>query len=702
MREVTLVKLRFAFRLRRETLGLSSAPYFGDASGLWQRTWYPILDDDIAVTIRTSTEHDSDSSTDTFGSIRAINGGDADFPHVLEILRQSQVRGQEVEVRRGFVGQSWDEMEIWMATQSDQLTSEDQIFEITQRSRWKVLDRAVNDKSFTSTPDNPSLTGKVVPNILGFVHQIGPLELVPNRLIYFLADNAQTGEGMVVRQGGVELVRDDPAAGIEGQFIGQGKLVTLLRNPSLPLTFDLAGQTTPTTTIVEGETPFPMTSGDGVNPDGFTMFSGGANVTFAGSQMTISASVGIGGSEVNLTFGAPTPLTGATWTINGQNASSEINDGTGTDFTSASLSWSSPSATFPAEGNWRLKSVDFDFAAADLSLENIWIDSGLVNFDVITTIPGDQSLGPVTRTASSSATAADFSTLSNVEIFAQVSAPINGTLSTVEYGPISATFEQVSDQIATMYSSAILEPAQAHTIRLFIESMASGSIYLGSSPSIGGPVTRHTQVNRSGVQGSTVVPTGEHLVLEFVPVRNGAQLKLDQIGISTTQTITGQLPLIVAWMIERIAELRPTDTQFERRNIAFESLNSLNQKTANPLHGWYVTGGETVREMLDLFIMDSASGIWTRDHDGVLRFGLWRWQPPSDPTAIDTGIVSTRFGTYEAKRVTSRTVGGKNWVPLQRDQMAGITTTFEQRERSLIMEEFRWWRVGQINGELWG
>lgn len=705
MSDVILAKIRYLIRGLPETLGLCSSPYFGDASGLAGGVWFPALDPDISVNVSVATEHDGGSPQDTFGNIRIVEFGDGSLQYRLDRLLRAVVAGQPIEVRRGTDDQDWDDMEVWCRTEGDQRSFSGNVMTLTQRSRFFSLAKTVNKSVFTEA-ENRAVLGRTVPNVIGEVFQVGPFEIDPSQLALYIAENVNfSPETMVAKEGGNPIDEDDIFVAFP--------IVALKKNPTLPVLFDVIGDNSPDiNNAVSGETLYPMSTTDGTNPDGFTVDQTGATISYlTGDVLSVALDATSGAASTGFIPLAVSQIVNssqyAPWTLTqGSGATSAsgsaILNGTGVGpYTRASARFKTiaDSPALPTTGRWRITDVDFTLDSAGLQNESLFVLTDTKGKLVETASVPDGTAVAVNRSVSMDYV--DASALAGTDlIFEWEAADLDS--SSVDISAVSFDLEPESLDEAAIYSNTgILTVDQSALVRVNVESISGrGYISIGSASSVGGEITEHAQVSTSGVSSRAILPTGAYLAIKFVPTgTTTTTFKLKWVAVGDATTITGKLALTVAWLLERAIEVRPSDNTAEARNIAFNSLIRLGTDTENPSLGWYVAGGETVEEMIDLLVRDSACGIWVKDYDGTLRFALWRWLPEttnSDPLILidDHKIESTSLRTYVPRTVTRRVVGGKNVVPLQRDQAAGITETFTQSDRAQLFEEYRHWKSG--------
>jgi len=199
----------------------------------------------------------------------------------------------------------------------------------------------VNKSVFTSAA-NQALLGRTVPHVVGDVFQLGPMELDPAQLAYYLAENVRFNPDIhAAKEGGNPI---DP----ETITAAGGPVVILEQNPSLPVLFDCGGLTYPESDFATGdETVYPMSTTDSTNPDDFTLFETGAVVSYlAGNVLQV---------EVDATTGAAStgfvPLTVAAHRPSGLYASwSTLTQGSGSTSASAALTAGAQPCRRPGAG----------------------------------------------------------------------------------------------------------------------------------------------------------------------------------------------------------------------------------------------------------------------------------------------------------------------------------------------------------------
>jgi len=715
---IVAAKIQYSVGGAITTLGVASAPYFASASGLLNRTWYPILDSAVSVAVDVSLPWDSGSPSQQIGDIMLTNGGDGEFQHVLDLLIPAQLAGLVTEVRRGYTDQSWDELPdlIFKARNASKRFDGESLI-IPQRPFLDRLDQPIAQQVFDETTPNPRIVNSTVPLLLGRAFQIEPLIWDAPNQIYYTAQNLSE----------IDRVLEGGAVTLSWTPVEFGHQMTAGVN--LQVTVDAIGPPPDAaieTTVIDW-TFDAWTAGlpDGINvtdspPDAVIAESAGGGA----ADITVTASVTGDTGWLSLTAPAVFSPWGAVNTDQWSASSGALADAFTLD---NSVEWANVTTWRSA----RIMVTGFDSslpagstvvgAEMELVYEGsgaILADASLVRNNGFQVAPFAQIVGgfpqniPAAKTTSavgSANTTNSLQTVTDEDIADGFGFSLAIDRSGVDVA--TAKIHQVRAKLhhSTQVQALRLEsPSQALTAgrRYRVEittTDSTGDVWArwGSVAATGDPIT--TPNDPFATVSARL--EGEGLrVFEFTPDAVGLFAIEFSKSTSAGQATVGQIRVVerpdgintYAGLVPYVAGLVGIDTA----DIDQTMIDAHDSDTGSPEIGWYITANESMAEVMDLFAR-SLSGVWWPDRDGKLRSVLWTLDPDATPDVTISNITvdgrpqRTRIQgniTLEsdpAPNATERAVGARNWRPLRVSETAGIAEEFSEQERANVIEAWR-------------
>lgn len=726
-RVIVGTKLKFSVDGAISTLGLSSGPYFRSTAGLVRNTWFPVLDTAIPVDIDTTLPWEDGAPADSFGAIRAINGGDAIDPYILDQLLSAQVSGLEAETKRGYEDEDWENWEPYALTKSDRLSFDGEDLTITQRSALDALDQPLIQQVFDETTPNPRIVFRRVPLLMGPAFQIeGLIWDAPNQ-IHYIASN----------QSNVSAVREGGARTDNFGLLDFG--VQMLQGSSpLQLTFDAIGPAPDTlsqSTVVDWA--FDAWTGD--NPDDIDVTEDPpeAEISQDGvnslGDITVLATPTGDSGWVSLTD----PFEPVFGGLEGNGAWSPVGAATVEDAVIAD-DGSYAQATIYGETTLRVGGFDpavpAGYVLTGVEIEIIAESDNDSRFTVVTvnqTNPGSR-IASFIGVAGSGILEDDLNggaktTLTGggtnfigggVGVKEEVTAEeVNsvGLHFTIKVKPRSTASETIKiyqvrtkvhyapsiDIVRLFTPTGVLEPGERHTVTL---DLAAADIYArwGSATASGGVLkdasdpfsTSLAKLENPGRYEFEFVPEkGESFFgIEFKRLNTAGTAKVDRITVKKRAAGKNRLTALVPYAVGLVG--------LSDDDINSAQLTALGDATGNPEIGKYITSNESAAEVIDLF-MRSHSAIWWRGADAKIGCRLWKLDRDATPTArledieVDGIRQSIRLikpvtiETDPAPRATEIAVGAKNERPLRVSETAGITEEFSEQQLANVIEEWR-------------
>jgi len=739
MRQLVIAaKIQYSVEGVITTLGVSSVPYFADASGLLNRTWYPILDRSVRVSVDVSLPWGGGSPSQSIGDILLINGGDGEYQRVLDMLISAQLAGLVTEVRRGYTDQAWDDLpDIVFISRNDGRRFDGEQLVIPQRP-LRDLDQPINNEVFDEGTPNQRLVNQTVPNVLGEVFQIEPLIEDPPNQRYFSARNlAATRQ---VQTGG--SVTDNWAETDTGHQMTAGV--------NLVITAHIAGPQKPDAALSEVIGPdggFPLFT-NGV-PDGWTTEENppdsdiSPNAT-AGADVVATTPVADASTDnVPTVASAPPPGAGSSllglladdtvvplsdidqwpalidaddgervrWTLGGASKTGQRLTLTG---------FGASIADVPVGVEVKIR-ADHDGAGIDFEEVRIQAPGGTLSENKA----GDASL-TTTKTQHVFGSSTDtWGLLLGAETFGEgFGVRLNFRTASSGSFPREA---QVYEVIVTIHTGS-----GAQSVRLYKSVLSSGGRYritinhdnAGNEisarwfgvQSVGDPIpwvqtvaggvlsqdfpdsardpfsTFWQRLSGQGTASHEFVADGPVFGLEFfkLPDQTGQQTIL-QVAVEELDVALNSYTDLVPYMADRIGLEGAVDQA---------SIDAHDAAVGSPALGWYLTSNESMAEVMDLFAR-SLSGVWWNDRDGKIRSALWTLDPDATADVTISNITvdgkpqriridgNITLESDPAPNATERAVGARNWRPLRVSETAGITEEFSEQERANVIEDWR-------------
>jgi len=739
MRQLVIAaKIQYSVEGVITTLGVSSVPYFADASGLLNRTWYPILDRSVRVSVDVSLPWGGGSPSQSIGDILLINGGDGEYQRVLDMLISAQLAGLVTEVRRGYTDQAWDDLpDIVFISRNDGRRFDGEQLVIPQRP-LRDLDQPINNEVFDEGTPNQRLVNQTVPNVLGEVFQIEPLIEDPPNQRYFSAGNlaatrqAQTGGN----------VTDNWAETDTGHQMTAGS--------NLVITAHIAGPQKPDAALSEVIGPdggFPSFT-NGV-PDGWTTEENppdsdiSPNAT-AGADVVATTPVADASTDnVPTVASAPPPGAGSSllglladdtvvplsdidqwpalidaddgerirWTLGGANKTGQRLTLTG---------FGASIADVPVGVEVKIR-ADHDGAGIDFEEIRIQAPGGTLSENKA----GDASL-TTTKTQHVFGSSTDtWGLLLGAETFGEGfgvrlnfrTAPTGAFPREAKVYEVIVTIHTGSGAQSVRLYKSVLSSGGRYRITInhdnagneisarwfgvqsvgdpipWVQTVAGGVLSQDLSDSARDPFSTFWQrLSDQGTASHEFVADGPVFGLEFfkLPGQTGQQTIL-QVEVEELDVALNSYTDLVPYMADRIGLVDAVDQA---------SINAHDAAVGSPALGWYLNSNESMAEVMDLFAR-SLSGVWWNDRDGQIRSVLWTLDPDATPDVTISNITvdgkpqriridgNITLESDPAERATERAVGARNWRPLRVSETAGITEEFSEQERANVIEDWR-------------
>lgn len=695
---VVLAKVYFNEGESTLVYGFSSELYTLSTSGLEGGQWFPLLEPNIGLRLRLSTEHDAASPVAEFGDITIADGGDINYEHIIDRLLEGRVEGAQAEVRRCYSDTTWDNAEVWFKSRSGLPSYSRRTLTIPQKPDFEWLKDTVTNSVHDDAP-NAAIINRTVPVGAGEVFQDAGQQWDAQNLIWYLSEPMHTVRGAA--EGGAPIT----------EFVPLDWGAQLTAGHQLQMTFDHGGPAADTETQTEVVRWDFDTWTSGL-PDGIdvTEISGVAEISEdTGGGAAIDVTPNTIGDTGWVTFVAGDTRVvqqgGVDWEPSGSGATlaSDV-EAADSDFATVTLD----------DGDFsdRVRWTGFDVSAvpadnvitgAEIELEHSGTDVEVWRLRVLDSIGrviADFDRGAISVPASNGTetvggtgdlgTQLEARTGANVADGASVEVMLRGDGSSPSYslGRIRVKLHY-GDEVNTLrlYTPGdVMTPGQRQRIRVDYENY-EGLIQFGTVAASGDPVTRlldpfadsAVRVNGSGRFFRWIRADEAVWAMAFKGAGTIMLVTVDEI-----KDAKNQLSEVVPWLVDYSGG--------DSSAIDTTSLNSLATDVGDPIMGRLYTGGEQIEEFLNLFVTDSCSGWWLPDRDGEIKFGFWT-APAASPDytiteeRIDADSVEVR--AYEASFRTQRAVGARNETPIDQGEAAGITYTFSETDRAAISERWR-------------
>lgn len=716
---VALAKIQYSVDGVITTIGVSTAPYFGSATGLLRETWYPILQPEIAFDVNAAFSFEGGRSSSNFGALTLYNGRDGVDDYLLDKFLTSQVRGLETEVRRGTTGQTWDEMEVWLVANNDIARWDGEELTIGLRSRNDGLSKPLANEVFASDTPNPRIVNQTVPLLLGDVFQLEPLIFDAFNQVWYTAKNISATRD--VQEGGGSVTEWIPV-----QFGHQMTAGTVL-----PITVDAIGPAPSSATSINRVTwEFDAwTSGD---PDGITIFETASEATISENVSGVQGDVVINqpaaGDTGFVAFTDPalfSPYGEATtnWTA----ASGEPEDAIVSDDANPALveTWSHEpiyvigvDPAIPADSI--VTGVELEVIAegsnarfAQLSV----VDANGYQISAFAGVTGsgdflsrDIPSGKTTMTGGGvnfKTGTIEFNTTrvnAGIGVFISVAQQSPGTIATAKIHRVRIKLHYVSavKTVKLESTTAVLTKDKRYRVRVTHETADIWARW-GSVATSGDDIT--TPEDPFSAWFAEFLTSGLR-EFEFVADKSGffafEYYRSTAAGTATVNEITVNE---ITDGINTYAGLVPymgTLVELADGAIDTTSINAHDTACGSPALGWFIGSNESMADMMDLFARDSLFGSWWDDYDGKIRSALLQIDLTGDPElsleSIEVdGVQRNPYivpGTatvqdVRAESATERARAARNWRPLREGEVVEIGEGFSEQDRADAKEEYR-------------
>jgi len=713
------------------TLGAASTAYFADASGLLNRTWYPILDSSVELSVDVSLPWETGSPSQEIGDILLTNGGDGEFQHVLDLLIPAQLAGLVSEVRRGYTDQSWDELPdvIFKARNASKRFDGESLI-IPQRPFLEKLEKPLATQVFDETTPNPRIVNRTVPLQIGQAFQIEPLIWDAPNQVYYVASNVSNVSA--VREGGArtdnfvetdfgfqllsgsnplqitaDAIGPEPTAGVSQSAVVDWDFIawtsdepdgidTTENPPEASITESAAGDEADIDVLA---TPTDDTGWMSIQNPIEPVFSGLTRNdawTASGAASVEAAVVTDDGSFAEATVFGPTTLRVGSYLPalpDGDEVTGVeieiIAEGTNTEIMLLTANQRDPGTRVAAFVDANGEVSGSGIGPASITGTKQTLTGGGQNF-----VGGGVGVREVVTSDDVNDPGMHFSL--------QVQPATAGSATVKIYQVRVKVHHRPSVDIVRLFSPAsVLEPGERHTVT--IESTAA-DIYArwGGSDASGGTLkdatdpfsTSLTRLEGAGRSSFEFVPDpGEAFFgIEFKRLNSAGTATINRIKVEKRADGLNRYKTLVPYMAGLVG--------LEASDIDQTMIDAHDAATGSPEMGWRIEANESMAEVLDLFAR-SLSGVWWPDRDGKLRSVLWTLDPNATADVTITNITvdgkpqRTRIKgniTLEsdpAPEATERAVGARNWRPLRISETAGITEEFSEQERANVIEDWR-------------
>jgi len=640
---VVAAKIQYSVDGVITTLGAASTAYFADASGLLNRTWYPILDSAVSVSVDVSLPWESGSPSQEIGDILLTNGGDGEFQHVLDLLIPAQLAGLVSEVRRGYTDQSWDELPdiIFKARNSGKRFDGEQLI-IPQRPFLDKLEKPLATQVFDDDTPNPRIVNRTVPLQIGQAFQIEPLIWDAPNQVYYVASNVSNVSA--VREGGA---RTD-------NFVETDFGFQLLAGSNLQITTDAIGPEPTAGVSQSAVVDWDFIAWTSDQPDGI-------DTTENPTEASISESAA--GDEADIeVLATPTADTGwmsiqnpieplfagipgnDAWTANGGAASVEAavvtDDGSFAEATIFGVTPLRVGSYLPAlpDGN-EVTGVEIELIAEGTNIEIVLLtanqrDPGTrvaafvdANGEVSGSGIAPNSITSTKQTLTGGGpnfvgggigvrevVTSDDVNDPGMHFSLKVQPATAGSATVKIYQVRVKVHHRPSIDIVRLFSPAsVLEPGERHTVT--IESTAA-DIYArwGGSDASGGTLkdatdpfsTSLTRLEGAGRSSFEFVPDpGEAFFgIEFKRLNSAGTATINRIKVEKRADGLNRYKTLVPYMAGLVG--------LEASDIDQTMIDAHDAATGSPEMGWRIEANESMAEVLDLFAR-SLSGVWWPD-----------------------------------------------------------------------------------------
>ena len=237
---ILVAKVSYSDGQSVRTIGVSDAPYFGNAAGLDGGCWWPLLDPESDQGWGESARHPWQGQSDPFrmGDLTLINTG-----RHFDAWTRYTVAGLVTELQRGPASAVWnDEPDrfdtfhpgklepVWRAQGRTRRFEGRERMILSFESLLAPLAGALNTEVFDDETANETLINRPVPLVLGNVFQVRPALADPSILAYVAANNLAVTHS--VAEGGNSST---PV------WIALPQGHQLLQSPTLQITADISG-----------------------------------------------------------------------------------------------------------------------------------------------------------------------------------------------------------------------------------------------------------------------------------------------------------------------------------------------------------------------------------------------------------------------------------------------------------------------------
>lgn len=734
---IVVAKIQFSDGEQVQTLGVSDAPYFGDASGLWNRRWYPVIDTSTDARWSEFARHPYQGQADIFsvGELSLIN-----VSGLFDDWAEYAVSGLLTEVQRGPSTATWNtesdrydvfhdgKMEpLWRANGKRRRFEGRSRLILSFESLLAPLSGALNKEVFDENTPNENLIGRTAPMLLGRVFQMSPDLSRPQHLNYFAGWNLHEVEQ--VQEGG------NPTDG----WVPHDQGFALTRSALLAITCHANGPPPDDDSEVDkldgiGDMDFD-TSGD---LQGFDVFeddpdavidedsSGDAVVTITGDASTGSDDDNRASDIWQLQSGGQWGWTLRPVSVGAPAGQQEIADAleadqTTEEYLSSDIGGDSTSTRLLRLRNWsptlgptdlvtgvevrvRAKkesgsTAGIFFQTVSLQLPNGSISDNKADDVEVTSTKTNHIFGNSTDKWGFDELSVDDLQSTTLGLLLQFKSASTGVFATqvqvhevelvVHTGNLATSVRLYADvglvsgrdyrlEITTLDTTGSIEARWA--------GVESSGDSLASAPS---PFsTFSATLSKATVTVAEFNAAGSVFGIEFFKGATSGTNTIQKIELWQKPTVDKYVEL-VRYIIEQ-AGLDP-DIHLDTAMVQAHST-----ATGDPPLGWLVKGSETADELLFLLAGSIGGMLW---HDRGGRVKSLLLQPPSTFGAEigeERIIGDIEVFDDDPPNITDRVVGAKNWRPIAEDRAAGITTTFTEQDRSDVSADYRVTRFAQF------
>jgi hypothetical protein len=707
---ILVAKIRYSDGQSVRTIGVTDAPYFGDATGLDGGCWWPLLDPESDQGWGESARHPWQGQSDPFqmGDLTLINTG----RHFDDWTRHT-IAGLVTELQRGPASAVWnDEPDrfdtfhpgklepVWRAQGRTRRFEGRERLILSFESLLAPLAGALNTQVFDENTPNQTLINRPTQLVLGQCYQLRPFLLDGQIYLYHVGDNI-TPVPSVQEGGNPDLPIFEPTpTGFQ-----------LFAKPTMTVTCDASGPPLPESVAgdaLDGIGHFEFDSGNLVGWDVIDDPPWSQISETAGGLLRVESTARLEGDTGWLAGSeayASQKLDGTTWsTVGGTLAEVvEADDGSYAELTAddniyhfiavSGVTFGLTEDVVPvgleirgvAEANNTANIVGFWLKYPDGTVREFPFSSTLWNGKETFTAGHSTWLPWGFKKEMLEDPETDFRI-----IVRRTSGPI--IQFRIHELNIKCHFGPAVDRLRLITTDSLLTPGTRYELRVQHEGDSSDMVdmFWGGIENNADPLAERDDpfartaatLEADGSLTASFVAAGPRFAMEFDRGQdgNGEQTirSVELIDRNLAQEKYRQLVPYIVDLAGLDPDLHVSQDMIEAHDLATGSMSL----------GWLVKGSETADDVLALLAGSLGGMLW---HDRGGRVKSMLLQPPQDdddalvigPERID-GDIEIWDDTPEG--VTDRATAARNWQPIPEDRAAG---TLSEQEKANAAADFR-------------